>query len=355
MRGDAAAGALRRLTDPALRLLGGPASHALGARSAKEGRLPERPVLRPHARSPRYAWTHYGLMIPDLPEPHRFFSFMSLIGATGSLVFDTDFARVDRPRRTATLVNATAATAPGHFRAYSIPRDCEFAADGSLLRFGDDAELSGRHPSFRLRGLRDGFRYDLRVACSDVVTFFVRGPIWQHFGILSRYEGTIGDQRVSGSCSFEYGACALSPHLLTGLPLPTAVKLPGDRFVYNILALGPGRQLLLSNIGMAGRPLVEGAYVRDERSGSRRIASGVRGTVVAHQPGPAIAPDGRAMRLPERLRWEGPGLALDATIDTPMVFGLGSGYVGGCAFSGELDGEPIAGRGYLEYIDRGDR
>ena len=43
-------------------------------------------------------------MIPDLPEPHRFFSTMSLIGATGSLAFDTDHALADQPRRNASVV-----------------------------------------------------------------------------------------------------------------------------------------------------------------------------------------------------------------------------------------------------------
>ncbi|WP_320671985.1 DUF6670 family protein [Patulibacter defluvii] len=339
------------LAAPILRAASAPVARLVGAHAPHEGRLPAAPRFRPHARSARYAWTHYGLMIPDLPAPHRFFSFMSLVGATGSLIFDTDAARVDRPRRTATLVNATAATAPGHFRAYSIPRECAFADDGSLVRFGDDAELTGLHPSFRLRGLRDDFPYDLRISCGEQVTFFVRGPLWQHFGILSRYEGTIGDEAVAGHCSFEYGACALSPHMVTGLPLPRALKLPGDRFVYNILALGPGRQLLLSNVGLAGQPLVEAAYLRDVDGTTRRTVRGVRATVTAAASA-TTTPDGREARLPERLRWRGPGIEIEAVIDTPMVFGLGSGHVGGCAFRGTLDGDPIAGRGYLEHIDR---
>ncbi len=344
---------LRRVTDPFVRLARGPVSSLLGSTATEEGTLPDHPVFRPHATNPTYAWTHYGVMIPDLPAPHHFMSFMSLIGATGSLVFDTDHARTSRPRDTATLINATAATAPGHFRAYSIRRDCHFADDGSEVRFGDDAVLTGTFPRFRLQGTRPGFRYDLRLACSDAVTYFLRGPIWEHLSILARYSGTIGDLAVSGSCTFEYGASRLSAHLLADLPLPAQLKLAGDRFNYNVLALAPGRQLLLSSVGIAGRPLVEAAYVRDEHAGSlRRTTKGVHCTIVEAQDEPAVAPDGRKMVLPRRLRWDGPGVAVEGTIDTPMVYGLGSGYVGGYAYTGELDGEAIAGRAYIEYIDR---
>src|SRR5690606_35529055 len=55
-------------------------------------------ILVPHTRSRRVGWTHYGLMIPDLPEPHRYLTIMSLIGGTGSLAFDHDHALVASPR-----------------------------------------------------------------------------------------------------------------------------------------------------------------------------------------------------------------------------------------------------------------
>jgi len=238
----------RTFSDPLMRLVAGPVAALLGADANDEPPIERGRLFRPHARSRRHAWTHYGVMIPDLPEPHRFLACMSLLGATGSLVFDTDHARVDSPRQTATLVNGTAATAPGFFSAYSIGRDMELTDDGTLLRFGEDLELSGRHPRFRLHGTREGFAFDLDIACSDARTFFLRGPLWEHLSILSRYEGRIamGAEHldVAGTCTFEYGACALSAHLLLDLPLPAQLKLAGDFFTYNVVALGAGRPLL---------------------------------------------------------------------------------------------------------------
>ncbi len=33
-------------------------------------------ILRRNLDSRRFGWTHYGVMIPDLPEPHRYLSLM---------------------------------------------------------------------------------------------------------------------------------------------------------------------------------------------------------------------------------------------------------------------------------------
>jgi hypothetical protein len=346
----------RTLTDPLLRLAAGPAAALLGADAAEEGKIERGHLFKPHARSRRHAWTHYGVMIPDLPEPHRFLACTSLIGATGSLIFDTDHARVDSPRQTATLVNGTAATAPGFFGAYSIGRDMELADDGTLVRFGKDLELSGRHPAFRLRGSREGFAFDLDIACSDAVTFFLRGPIWEHLSILARYEGRIATGAthldVSGTCTFEYGACAVGPHLLADVPLPPSLKIAGDFFTYQVVALAPGRQLLLTRVCVAGSAVLRAAYIRGSDGESRRLVHGVGFEVLEYAEHPAIAPDGRRMRLPLRFRWTAPGLWLTGEVDTPMLYGLGSGYVGGYAYAGELDGEQIAGRAYIEYVDR---
>ena len=73
---------------------------------------------------------------------------------------------------------------------------------------------------------------------------------------------------------------------------------------------------------------------------------------------PEMAPDGRQMRLPRRLRWQAcdtdgsPLLDLEGEVDTPATYGLGCGYVAGYAYTGTLEGRRIEGRAYLVYIDR---
>ena len=104
LRASLTVGALRR----ALQLL--------DRADTSQGEAFSRPAMMiPHVDSRRYGWTHYGVMIPDLPAPHRFFSIMSIVGTPGALAFDTDHALKDAPRRNATVVSGTAATHPAHF------------------------------------------------------------------------------------------------------------------------------------------------------------------------------------------------------------------------------------------------
>lgn len=316
-------------------------------------------MLVPHTDSRFYGWTHYGVMIPDLPAPHRFFSIMSVIGTPGALAFDTDHALVDSPRRNATVVSGTAATHPRHFGGYSILRDCDMAADGSRVRFGEEVEISGSYPHYRVQAQWDDFALDIELTCTDKVSWFVRNPIYDHLSLLSHYRGTVrlGDtqQDIAGACTFEHAAC-VSPYLLRDRPLPERLKLPLDFFTYHIINFPDGVQLLMTQAMVLGRPVITAAYLRSDDSYSRTLRD-VSFEVLAHQPEPACAPDGKLMRLPRVFRWVAREagrvvLELTGTVDTPMTYGLGSGYVGGYHYEGLRDGVPVSGPGYIEFIDR---
>ena len=197
-------------------------------------RASTRPFTQPHIMVPnvdskRYGWTHFGVMIPDLPEPHRFFSTMSLIGATGSLAFDNDHALVDEPRRNASVVIGTAASHPAHFGNYSTARDFLSRPDGSLMQFGDDLTISGGYPEYRLTGRFGGVEVDLQLSNTDKVTWFIRNAAYKHLSLLTEYRGSFStatdNQQVAGLCAFEYGACP-SPYQLRSTPLPPKLKAP---------------------------------------------------------------------------------------------------------------------------------
>ena len=146
-------------------------------------------IMVPNVGSKRYGWTHFGVMIPDLPEPHRFFSTMSLIGATGSLAFDTDHALADQPRRNASVVAGTAASHPAHFGNYSTARDFVSRSDGSLIQFGDALTIAGGYPNYHLAGRLGGVDVDLRLTNTDKVNWFFRSPVYKHFSLLTEYRG----------------------------------------------------------------------------------------------------------------------------------------------------------------------
>jgi len=68
----------------------------------------------------RSSWVHYGVMIPDLPEPHRTFGIMAIVGTPGLAIFSNDQAIRTTPRDTAYVVSATAAMKDKQFNSYSI-------------------------------------------------------------------------------------------------------------------------------------------------------------------------------------------------------------------------------------------
>ncbi|MBO0855774.1 MAG: hypothetical protein J2P18_18640 [Nocardia sp.] len=317
-------------------------------------------ILRPNLDSRRFGWTHYGVMIPDLTEPHRFLSVMSLIGATGSVAFDTDHALPAAPRRTASVVAGTAASHPGHFGTYEIGRDFLANPDGSSIRFGEDLQLLGGYPGYRLTGTLGPVTVDLNLNCSDLVTWFFHNPVNKHLSLLTDYSGTLAvgsdAMNVEGMCSFEYGACP-SPYLLSRTALPQMFKAPLDHFVYHIVNLDADNQILLTHLAIGGKPFRTTAYHRTRGAESTSFPD-VRFAVLAHRPEPEPTPYGRPMPLPAATRFEVRDdrgqvwLDLRTDMDTPFTYGLGSGFVSGFAHTATWRGEQISGRGYVEYIDR---
>lgn len=327
------------------------------AEQGKPFRTPE--MMVPHVDSRFYGWTHYGVMIPDLPAPHRFFSIMSIIGTPGARAFDTDHALVDRPRRNATVVSGTAATYPRHFSGYSISRDCEMADDGSRIRFGDEVQIAGTYPEYHVQARYGDFELEIDIRNTDKVSWFMKSAIYDHLSLLSEYRGVARlrgkNQDIAGLCTFEYAAC-VSPYNLYDRPLPWALKLPLDFFTYHVINLDERTQLLLTYTRVQGKPALRAAYVRGLDSYSRTY-SDIHFEELEMQDDEAVAPDGNPMRLPRVFRWtvRDAGkliLELTGTMDTPMTYGLGSGYVGGYHYEGRFQGREISGPGYIEYINR---
>jgi hypothetical protein len=313
----------------------------------------------PHLASRRYGWTHYGVMIPDLQAPHRFFSIMSIVGTPGARVFDTDHALRTHPRGNATVVSGTAATHPHHFGSYDIAAECDLRGDGSVIGFGNEVLIQGHYPRYTVRATYAGFKLQITVTNTDAVAWFFRSPVYDHFSLLSEYHGHIDWQGhrtpIAGLCTFEYAA-GPSPYQIRRKPLPDALKLPLDFFTYQIINPDARSQLLLTRVDALSTPAQSRVYLRGLQRPS--ISRPARFEVLEYRAQPEMAPDGRQMRLPRRLRWQAcdtdgsPLLDLEGEVDTPATYGLGCGYVAGYAYTGTLEGRRIEGRAYLEYIDR---
>lgn len=326
---------------------------------ARQGRPFDEPgLIRPNIGNRLFNVSHYGVMIPDLPEPFRFFSLMAIIGSAGNRLIDTDHMLVDRPARNATQVSGTAAAGTDQFAAYSIDRDCDIRPDGSLIRLGQDVCLSGSYPDIRLQVTRAGFELDIALQCHDNVTWFAHTPVYKHLGLMADYQGHILYQgqrhAIAGICTYEYFTMA-GPYGFIRGPLPPGRKVPMDFFTYQIVAIDSDTQLMLAKVGASGVTALEAAFVRRRGTASQTYAEATRFEVSRYEDEPRMTPDGRRMRLPQSFTWtvlDGNEVIalIHGQVDTPFIYGLASGYVGGYHYEGQFRGRSVSGRGYIEYV-----
>lgn len=302
-------------------------------------------------------------MVPDLPAPHHTFNVLSIVGTPGATVFDNDFAVKSGPQDTAYLLATMASLSPGQFRSYSIEQACEFASDGSRLRFGDDLLIEGRYPRWTLTRTLADTTIELSIEATDCVSHFAHIPgLYNHWSLLSRYSGSIQHQGehtdVSGLCTFEY-ASGVGAYSLPGRSFPVAHKIPLNYFTYQIINLDASTQILLVVVLAPGDfPIQKSVYIRSLNDHGAVYNRNVDFVVTGFQDEPAVTPDGFAMNLPRSFRWYAEDddgnelLSLDCTVEGEYQYGLGAGYTSWYRFDGKVKGQPVNGKGYLEFIDR---
>lgn len=315
-------------------------------------------LMRPFTDSRRWTMTHYNVVIPDLPEPHRFLACMTIVGQSGVKMLDVDDAVTTTPRDTVTLTCATAATAPATFTTFSARRDCEFAPDSSRIRLAESLEITGRFPDYHVEIRQPRFSASLDLRCTGQITWWGRSPVYDHVGLPARYEGTLTHDGtgtpIAGMCSLE--------QMRAGVPLvvgsrarsPRRVKWPADFFTYQVLDLGDGELLTFAQVMILGVPLVTGAYWTRLDGDKHRYVDDVTLTVRRLADEPARSPAGEAMPVPRELTWTvggGRDLEVTLTVDTGWVYGVGRGHLAGASYAGTVRGRDVQGRAYVEWID----
>ncbi|NLG48070.1 DUF6670 family protein [Gordonia sp. (in: high G+C Gram-positive bacteria)] len=314
------------------------------------------PAMIPHADS-RWSMIHFGSFLPLLPEPFRYLNTMTLIGITDTEIFDNDQLTAPDPRNTSTVLASTAHDDHHFYTAYDASSDCDFAADGSHLRWsnaltidvdGDSAHVVGTYPTFSV---------DYRLSITDQVSYFVKSPVYDHLSLLAPYRGTItdgnGTTEISGLGTFEYARASTPQGLLR--PTVNAVwKLPADFFTYQIIEIDERTQILLTDVSARGRTACRLVHVRvlgEETS----VLDDVRFEVLEYGE-PQQDPWGRSMRVPSRFRWTANDsgrevLNLECRPDSPWRFGHGRGYVGAYSYDGSFRSRDVSGSGYIEWVD----
>jgi hypothetical protein len=305
----------------------------------------------------RRSWVHYGVMMPGLPEPHRAFGVMAIVGTPGVRIFANDDLITTSPNDTAYVVSATSSMSGAQFRAYSVADECDLAVDGSRIRFGNDVTIEGRHPTFTVRRDHPDVQVELEVTTSDAVTHFVRlGGVYSHWSRLARARGRIVHHGrgadVDGLCTLEYAA-GVGLHSLLDRRLPGGATLPGRFFTYHVLNVDDETQLLFTHVlGPFGIPVQRAVHVRSLHDGATTHRRGHRWNVTEYEAQPHTTPDGRTMTLPRRFSWRADDVAeIHGSTAGDWAYGLGAGYVGTYDYEGTFRGRSISGRAYVEYID----
>lgn len=303
----------------------------------------------------RSSWVHYGVMVPGLPEPHRSFGLMAIVGSPGVQIFANDHAIKTTPRDTAYAVSATGAMTGGQFRSYSIEQECDFAGDGSQLRFGSDILLTGTFPRFRIQRWHPEVEVDLHLRATDRVAHFfkLRGGLYDHWSLLCEYDGEINGSAVSGLCTYEY-AHGVGLH---SFPNPLRLNAPAKFFTYHVLNLDEENQLLFGQAtGPAGLEVIRSASLRSRSTPNAQLRN-AHFEVTSWSDEPAVTASGDLMRVPEdfkiRVHHDNGAVLVDlsGTANQDWAPGLGAGVVGSYEFEATFKGREVSGGAYLEWVD----
>jgi len=304
-------------------------------------------VATPHGR---WGIVHYGIMVPNLPDPFRFFDAIVILGTARAPIFGKRSLAAGDPGDSAWILTGSAVT-PNGFEQYSIADQCDMSDDGAHLRFGDQLAIDRTISGITLSASRPQASVQLTLNPTSAVSHFAHIPgVYDHWSVLCQAEGTFtaGDNSLTRKtlCTYEYARAV-------NLPLPFLF------FTYQILNVDEKIQVLMTEVlGPAGLPVHRGVYIRDVDGAATTHTRGYEHTVHEYCPDQLTTPDGHKMRMPKRFGWRVAGddgaelITIDGTSNDDFAYGLGTGYAGSYHYTGRFRDAPITGTGYIEWIDR---
>lgn len=318
--------------------------------------------LSPHVYYKRFGSTHYGIMVPDLPEPLRYLAWASVIGYIGFPVTDSEYQMsLDGKGDTASLVHGTALSiSDTAYHTYSVKRDLLFRREPFAVHFKNDTSLIQQGESYLLETNTNEIKVDLRLEPTSAITWFSYSGLYKHFSILMRYKGSITQQgikrNVEGMCTLESWK-AVSTSLLKNRWLVNNIKLPVKIFSYQVINIDDNQQLLLVFVCFQDQPIITSVYYRHTDGTSIQYNGETHFEVIELEHESERTPDGFLMDVPKSFVWiayhnNKKILDIKANVDTKYCYGLGTGFVSAYQWEGEFEGQKINGRGYLEYVDR---
>lgn len=313
-------------------------------------------ALKPYVGSRRYGWTHYGVMLPDLPAPHRYFSLMVMAGVPGMAAFDIDSNGIDDPRNTAAVSVSTAADTAYYYQCTSMVHGARLDPAGLSLTFGGDTVVEGKFPSFTVRIDNKNLQAEIHIDCGDLATWFIKSWFYDHLSFVGRYRGWVcaGGVRteIGGVGNLEYARC-VGVYSFRRKPLPAHWSVPINFFTYHVVDIAEIGQVLFSGLKLEGSTIANILHVRTLSGvGNWSTIDDAFFEVLDMSSAPELAPDGKQMRLPIRVKFGVRGrLEIVAHYDCPPRFGVGNGYISGYRATVSIDRRVLETRGYSEYVN----
>ena len=144
-------------------------------------------------------------MVPNLPEPFRFFDAIVILGTAHAPVFGKRSLAAGAPDDSAWVLTGSAVT-PNGFEQYSITDQCDLSDDGTHLRFDDHLVINRTVSQITVSASRPEARVELTLNPTSAVSHFAHIPgVYDHWSVLCQAEGTF----TAGSNSFTRRHCYL--------------------------------------------------------------------------------------------------------------------------------------------------
>lgn len=325
--------------------------------------LPQNYNFDAHIFSKHFKSTHYGIMVPDLPDPYRYLTCTSIIGDIGVNVTHVPSNQTDlNPADTATLIHGTALTQQKNaYQILSIRDQILLKKEPFEVQYGDTTKIYVEDQKYYLETNRSDLKVKLEMTPTSALTWFSYNKIYQHFSVLMQYKGYfIENQKqvnISGLCTLEHWKCIGFSTVLPKKILNDHLLLPLDSFSYQVINIDAEQQLVLVYTGFAQQPAYLTVSYRNINGTSIQYDGEIIFEVEELLSSALITPDGYQMDVPKSFKWiayhQGKKvLNIHAIVDTEYCYGLGAGYVSSYSWNGKFEGTHLSGKGYLEYIDR---
>ena len=303
-----------------------------------------------HPPQKYYKNIYQGLILPNLPAPLHYFSFISLLGQPNIPILRNQSGILNNdPMNTATTLSSISAHMAGYFHSYLIDQHCQLS--NNQYRFAEREYLIGSFPHFEFVREDQELSVRLSIKTSPMVNYFAKMTLsfleyWSmpcHFSGEIRYQGQM--YLIDQVGTFEYART---------IPLP---YLPLYFFTYQVIALDANQILLLSQIRNNLNKVVQSQLCLTNLNTlqSTKFDHHVKFNVLRVYPA-ITTPNHQTMYLPREFIWQYQDnenqIQVKANSRGDFKFGAGAGYVGSFHYEVNINGTIYVGeQGYCEYID----